>query len=683
MLRVVLFGTAAIHCAGTASAQETAECQLNGAVQNCALDGPLQVDGSITVNQPSGDAESGGTAGVKVTTGSHVKDVGIEVQMPEGAMSGIDIHKQSYQGRFLGFANPDGKIVSQFGTSGQFETVAWTTITGVIRDEGDTRYFVHPTDRPYMLGVWSDVFGPTAVFRANMYGSEDEAWPVSIISGSGRETLRITGGGDILMGDIAADPHIPGERMSLRLTRHGQVGFQAKSMSADHGPAYFAAELDGYYAGTAADGTIRPLLRFAGGTSVLVGTGSDDLVLSAGAGSILFEGNTRFRSVTAEDLATMAPIAGALTFCGDCEGGAFVFGNGSSWRPLGGDSDLGTEAGGGFGSAYVAVNGSGALPSASAPQTVAIGSGSRATGAGSISIGDGSSATAAGAVALGQDSIATNGHSMALGFKSAATGYNSMAIGPTAAATGSQSMATGIFARAYGDSATALGYAASSYGDDATTIGSRASAAGGGATAIGAGASTGGTQATAVGAGASAGHAGSTAVGANATTTGENQVVLGGAGSSVKLGDVEASTAAQVGPVWVVTTDENGTLGRQAAASTQSVGRVSMDLLQAVQITDARFDALDGRVAVLEGSIAEVARESSGGIAAAMALAGTTIVPDSNLSVSFNLSTYQGKQGFSATVAGRIVERVYVTGGVAGSTVRGTTGGRVGLTFGM
>lgn len=56
--------------------------------------------------------------------------------------------------------------------------------------------------------------------------------------------------------------------------------------------------------------------------------------------------------------------------------------------------------------------------------------------------------------------------------------------------------------------------------------------------------------------------------------------------------------------------------------------------------------------------------------------------PDMNFAVSINLATYHGEQGFSAAAVARLGERVWVSGGVAGSTVRGSTGGRAGVIFG-
>ncbi|MEM8696170.1 MAG: YadA-like family protein [Pseudomonadota bacterium] len=66
-----------------------------------------------------------------------------------------------------------------------------------------------------------------------------------------------------------------------------------------------------------------------------------------------------------------------------------------------------------------------------------------------------------------------------------------------------------------------------------------------------------------------------------------------------------------------------------------------------------------------------------------MAMSGTMIVPNSDVSLSFNLSTYRGQQGFSAAIVGRVSDRLYVSSGIAGSTVRGTTGARVGFAIGF
>jgi trimeric autotransporter adhesin len=51
--------------------------------------------------------------------------------------------------------------------------------------------------------------------------------------------------------------------------------------------------------------------------------------------------------------------------------------------------------------------------------------------------------------------------------------------------------------------------------------------------------------------------------------------------------------------------------------------------------------------------------------------------------MSFNLSTYRGEQGFSGSLIGKVSEKVYISGGIAGSTVKGSTGARIGFSFGL
>jgi hypothetical protein len=97
---------------------------------------------------------------------------------------------------------------------------------------------------------------------------------------------------------------------------------------------------------------------------------------------------------------------------------------------------------------------------------------------------------------------------------------------------------------------------------------------------------------------------------------------------------------------------------------------------------DGRLGEIDGRINALSENSDRRIRQANGGIAAAMALGGTVMPPDMRFAVSFNLATYRGEQGFSGSLVARVTNHVWVSGGVAGSTVRGSTGGRAGVTFG-
>ena len=151
--------------------------------------------------------------------------------------------------------------------------------------------------------------------------------------------------------------------------------------------------------------------------------------------------------------------------------------------------------------------------------------------------------------------------------------------------------------------ATSVGAQANASGFVGTAVGYQSVASGNSATAVGRAAAASGFQASAVGYQAQASHSNATAVGASATTTANNQVALGGTGSSVKVGDIDASTAAQQGPVYAVTVDATGTLGRSSTVSTAQLETVRSSMIGALAVSDAQFDALSGRVEGLEEEV--------------------------------------------------------------------------------
>lgn len=112
------------------------------------------------------------------------------------------------------------------------------------------------------------------------------------------------------------------------------------------------------------------------------------------------------------------------------------------------------------------------------------------------------------------------------------------------------------------------------------------------------------------------------------------------------------------------------------------------DALQSSQIS-----TLQSQVGTLQNDVAGIRRDIVGlrqdirranaGIAAAVAIGGTMVVPDSAVTLSFNLATYRGEQGFSGILVGRVAPRIYANVGVAGSTAKGSTTGRVGIAFGL
>lgn len=274
--------------------------------------------------------------------------------------------------------------------------------------------------------------------------------------------------------------------------------------------------------------------------------------------------------------------------------------------------------------------------------SVQIGDGCQAIGGKSVCVGFGNQASGDGAVAMGDPNIATGQGAVAIGADNEATGTGAVALGNLSIANGNSAVALGDQANAGAHGAIALGYAAS------------------------------------------AGQNNAVALGSGAITTRANQVTLGGTSSSVTVGSIASSTAAQVGPTDVMTVDASGTIGRdptiRAVIAAQGAAISTVQALDSNQ--NSRLNALENSFAQFNANISGVDKRAEGGIAAAMAMGGTIIPADANGAMSFNLSTYRGQQGFSGVIVQRVAPKVYANFGIAGSSVKGSTGARVGVTIG-
>ncbi|WGE61348.1 YadA-like family protein [Actinobacillus equuli] len=111
---------------------------------------------------------------------------------------------------------------------------------------------------------------------------------------------------------------------------------------------------------------------------------------------------------------------------------------------------------------------------ASAQNTVALGSDSIANATSALAVGVGATATADSAVAIGNDSNATGKSSVAIGESSNATGTYATAVGDTSTATGDRSVAFGIDAKARNTSTVAIGDNATATLDNSVALGSGA-----------------------------------------------------------------------------------------------------------------------------------------------------------------------------------------------------------------
>lgn len=296
-----------------------------------------------------------------------------------------------------------------------------------------------------------------------------------------------------------------------------------------------------------------------------------------------------------------------------------------------------------------------------------------ASGPGAVAIGTASEATSPNSTAIGQAAVATGSNALSVGNYARANGDSAVAHGDNAVASGAGAIAFGSISVSTGASSVALGQNARALRDNALAVGPSALAQAASATAVGATAVATGDNATAVGANARATQAGATAVGSGAATTAPNEVALGGSGSSVRVGDIDASTAAQVGPVDVVTVDQNGTLGRQSVATSAQFDTVRTSMVGALAMADTQFDALQGRVEGLEGQVGKLfdlattqRKEMRQGIAAVTALAQPHFPSEAGrTSYASNVGYYRGEVGFSAGFMHRFEGDFGISAGVS------------------
>lgn len=152
----------------------------------------------------------------------------------------------------------------------------------------------------------------------------------------------------------------------------------------------------------------------------------------------------------------------------------------------------------------------------------------------------------------------------------------------------------------------------------------------------------------------------------------------GGRAGAQTTANTALANAATAQTTATAVTNANAAIAANAA---QDSRLNAIDVLNTAQ--SSRLTSLEGLVGGFAAVIDDNRRQAEGGIAAAMAMGGAVIVPDSKVSINFNLATYRGQQGFSISVAGQVGEKTYITAGVAGSTVKGSSGGRIGIAFGL
>jgi hypothetical protein len=135
---------------------------------------------------------------------------------------------------------------------------------------------------------------------------------------------------------------------------------------------------------------------------------------------------------------------------------------------------------------------------------------------------------------------------------------------------------------------------------------------------------------------------------------------------------------------------------RATAVSAEASARTAADTALGASITsemtarlaadtaiNGRIDGLSGRVDSLSGRVDYLDKKIAASTAVAVALSGSTFLPDVHFNLTANVATYDGAQAGAIQVGYLVSRHVALNGGVAfGFSTGGKTAGRVGVTFG-
>ena len=199
-----------------------------------------------------------------------------------------------------------------------------------------------------------------------------------------------------------------------------------------------------------------------------------------------------------------------------------------------------------------------------------------------------------------------------------------------------------------------------------------------------------GANALALGNNANAGFAGSSAVGNGATTSRTNQVKLGGTGSSVTVGDLAASTAAQTGASrFMVTTDAGGTLGQGVDTATLATTTALAATNANVATNTANITSLQSLTSTQGGQITSLfalnssnnvaIKKANEGVAMALAMESPSLPAGTNFGLSGGFGYFEHRTAGTIAMAARIGTNASISAGVGIGFNSGTVGARGGF----
>lgn len=172
-------------------------------------------------------------------------------------------------------------------------------------------------------------------------------------------------------------------------------------------------------------------------------------------------------------------------------------------------------------------------------------------------------------------------------------------------------------------------------------------------------------------------------------TTRNNQVKLGGAGSSVTVGDLAASTAAQTGTTFFATVDGSGTLG-------QGVSVASLATQASLATTNANVASNTAAIGTANTNIASLQQLTAGqtlqinslfsgldkayeGVAMGLAMESPMLPPGTTFGLSGGIGYFEDSTAGTMAFSARVGENASVSAGVGLGFDSGEVGARGGF----
>ena len=172
--------------------------------------------------------------------------------------------------------------------------------------------------------------------------------------------------------------------------------------------------------------------------------------------------------------------------------------------------------------------------------------------------------------------------------------------------------------------------------------------------------------------------------------------MLGGAGSSVTVGSLASSTAAQTGTIFVATTDASGTLGQGASVASFATAAALATTNANLAATNANVTTLQGQMATANNNITTLQSLTAAqgnqinalfggldkayeGVAMGLAMESPALPAGTNFGLSGGIGYYQKNAAATMALSARVGDNASLSAGVGVGFDSGEVGARGGF----